>query len=72
MRAEVTLPLGAVGLTGLLAASFNHGLSNGSTFYLHKTMRTTIISILHVRTTKMLITDGHVVQHMLNFGQLLP
>jgi len=33
MRAEVTLPLDPAGLVGAFAASFNHGLSNGSTFY---------------------------------------
>jgi len=38
MRAEITLPLGPVGLVGDFAASFNHGLSNGSTFYTRYTI----------------------------------
>jgi len=33
MRAEAVLPFDTAGLAGDLAASFNHGLSNGSTFY---------------------------------------
>jgi len=42
MRAEVTLPLDDAGLAGALSASLNHGLSNGSTFYLYKATTTTI------------------------------
>ena len=53
IRAEVTLPFCAVGLAGVLAASFNHGLSNGSTLYLYKTTAT-ITSELSILTTKIL------------------
>jgi len=52
MRAEVILPLGTAGLGGDFDASFNHGLSNGSTFYLHMTSSniiTTMLSSLHAK-----------------------
>lgn len=57
MRADIALPLVTADFAGALTASFNHGLSNGSTFY----NTPTITSVFGILITKM-VTNDHFAQ----------